>query len=96
MKKVMLYSILAASTALWSCNQKSATTKTEEKMTPESKMVDIKLSQLASNKDMNCDMTLAEGSIVDTATYQGKIYGFCSPECKADFLATPDAHLTKK
>ena len=96
MKKVMWYSILAASVALGACNQKTAAPKADDKMTSDSKMVSIKLSALATNKDLNCGMGLEEGSIADTTTYNGKIYGFCSPECKADFLKNPEAELAKK
>ena len=96
MKRVMFYSVLVASLALGACNHKADAPKAEEKMSSDAKMVDIKVSQLASNKDLNCDMPLSDDGIADTANYQGKIYGFCSAECKADFLATPDAHLAKK
>jgi YHS domain-containing protein len=96
MKKVMWYSILAISLALTACNQKADAPKAEEKMSSDTKMVNIKLSELATNKDLNCDMPLAEGSIADTTTYNGKIYGFCSSECKADFLKNPEAELAKK
>ena len=96
MRKVILYGVLAVSVALGACNQKSAAPKSDDKMSADSKGVKIKLSELASNKDYNCGMTLEEGSIADTTTYQGKIYGFCSPECKADFLKDPEAHLAKK
>ncbi len=96
MKKVFLYIVLAAGIALSACNQKASAPKADDKMSADSKGVNIKLSQLASNKDYNCGMSLAEGSIADTATYKDKIYGFCSPECKADFLKDPEASLAKK
>ncbi|MEO6316495.1 MAG: YHS domain-containing protein [Chitinophagaceae bacterium] len=38
----------------------------------------------AVNKDLSCGMPLTAG-LEDTAHYKGKIYGFCSAECKADF-----------
>ena len=96
MKKVMFYGVLAISLALGACNQKAAAPKADDKMATDSKTVKIKLSELASNKDPNCEMTVEEGSIADTATYQGKIYGFCSSECKEDFLKDPKSHLVKK
>jgi len=65
-------------------------------MSTDSKMVNIKISELATSKDLNCDMTLQEGAIADTASYQGKIYGFCSSECKAEFLKDPETHIAKK
>ncbi len=96
MKKVFFYTLLMSGIAFTSCNQKAAAPKSDDKMSTESKGVNIKLSELATNKDLNCDMPLSEGAIADTATYQGKIYGFCSTECKADFMKDPEAHLAKK
>ncbi len=51
--------------------------------------------EFASKKDVACGMMLSAG-ITDTAHYNGKIYGFCSAECKADFLKTPEAFLASK
>jgi YHS domain-containing protein len=96
MKKIFFYSVLAVSITLGACNQKAAAPKGGDKMTSDPKGVNIKLSQLATNKDLNCGMGLEEGVIADTTTYQGKIYGFCSPECKADFLKDPAAKLSQK
>ena len=36
-------------------------------------------------KDPTCGMPISAG-IVDTATVHQKLYGFCSKECKDDFL----------
>lgn len=96
MKQVIFYGLLAGSIFLGACNQKAAAPKAEEKMSSDSKMVNIKLTALATNKDLNCDMPLDEGGIADTATYNGKVYGFCSTECKADFVKDPEGHLAKK
>ena len=41
--------------------------------------------QFAAKKDLSCGMPLTAG-LEDTAVYKGKYYGFCSPECKADFI----------
>lgn len=51
--------------------------------------------EFASKKDVACGMLLSAG-VTDTAHYNEKIYGFCSPECKADFLKTPEAFLASK
>ena len=32
-----------------------------------------------------CEMKFPPHLITDTLTYAGKLYGFCSPECKASF-----------
>lgn len=49
----------------------------------------------ASKMDLACGMLLSAG-VTDTAHYKDKIYGFCSKECKADFLKTPEAFLASK
>ena len=51
--------------------------------------------EFASKMDLACGMLLSAG-IQDTAHYKGKIYGFCSKECKDDFLKTPEAFLNSK
>jgi YHS domain-containing protein len=50
------------------------------------------LDMVDNKKDLNCGMPLSAG-IGDTAHYQGKVYGFCSTECKDAFLAKPDSFL---
>lgn len=51
--------------------------------------------EFASKMDLACGMLLTAG-IQDTAHYKGKVYGFCSKDCKADFLKTPEAFLASK
>ena len=46
--------------------------------------IKIDPSELVSDKDTICGMNLRDG-IADTLHYQDKIYGFCSPGCKATF-----------
>ena len=46
------------------------------------------------DKDPACGMPLKYG-LEDSATYKGKLYGFCSRECKEAFLKDP-AGLTAK
>lgn len=41
-----------------------------------------------SKKDLSCGMPLTAG-VEDTAYYKGKLYGFCSKECKDAFLKDP-------
>ena len=43
-----------------------------------------------NKKDPNCGMPVTAG-IADTVHYNGKIYGFCSDECRDAFLKNPDA-----
>ncbi len=77
---------------LSSCN---FTTSTHDK--PENKPVKLVLttSMLSDKKDHVCGMTLQEGQIADTTTYNSKVYGFCAASCKADFIKDPEAMLNK-
>jgi YHS domain-containing protein len=50
---------------------------------------------LDSKKDHVCGMPVSAG-ISDTAHYKGKVYGFCSKECKDEFVKTPDKYLSTK
>jgi len=47
-----------------------------------------------NKKDLSCGMPVSAG-IGDTAHYKGKVYGFCSKECKDAFLKNPDSCLAK-
>lgn len=46
----------------------------------------------AAKKDLVCGMPVSAG-ISDTAQYKGNIYGFCAPECKAEFVKDPKTFL---
>jgi YHS domain-containing protein len=43
--------------------------------------------------DPVCGMEVDEKSAPATLEYQGKIYYFCSPGCKAAFTKNPDRYL---
>jgi YHS domain-containing protein len=45
-------------------------------------------------KDPACGMPLTAG-VEDTLHYKGKLYGFCSKECKEAFLQNPDSSLAQ-
>jgi len=94
MKKPLMM-IAASLLLLASCNQsQTQTTNTEATAPAESKGVNIKLAELSSPKDHICGMDLVEGEIADTMQYDGKVYGFCSSECKAEFAKDPQQHLS--
>jgi len=48
-----------------------------------------------SKKDLVCGMPTSAG-ISDTAHYKGKVYGFCSKECKEEFYKNPSAYVASK
>ncbi len=97
MNKFIAILIVAAATA---CNQPKTAApekKMETTMAPAKDTAANSLSKLeyASKKDLSCGMPISAG-LSDTTTYKGKLYGFCSAECKADFLKDPEAHLAAK
>jgi YHS domain-containing protein len=98
MKKIWV--VFAAALLIASCDSNAV--KDESVINPhapnptESTGVNIKLSELATDKDLYCDMTVEEGAIADTANIDGKIYGFCSTMCKEEVVADPQKYLSKK
>ena len=98
MKKLMI--VLAFAFTLASCDSKAVKDESgtnQHSPTPtENTGVNVKLSELATDKDLYCDMTVAEGAIADTANLDGKIYGFCSAMCKEEVVADAQKYLSKK
>ncbi len=45
-----------------------------------------------NKKDPSCGMPVTAG-INDTAHYKDKVLGFCSKECKDEFLKNPDVNI---
>ena len=54
------------------------------------KTYDVKI--LDNKKDPTCGMPVTAG-VSDTAHYKNKVIGFCSVECKAEFLKNPTANI---
>jgi YHS domain-containing protein len=94
MKKILLVSLLFTACSQHS-NNEDAVAKAKAKIEaakPANKFPGV---EFASKKDLSCGMPLAAG-LEDTAHYNGKIYGFCSNECKDSFLTDPEKYLAKK
>ena len=89
MKKIMLAFVIISFCA---CNEsKPVETKTEmpieqAKYTPE---------MVVNKNDYACGMPVTAG-INDTSHIDGKAYGFCSSECKNEFLKDPNKYLSQK
>ena len=88
----LLSALLLSAFIIVSCNnnqQKNndAATQTAIAKTDSSKYT---LSMVDNKKDLSCGMPLTAG-IGDTAHYNGKVYGFCSDECKEAFMKNPDS-----
>lgn len=96
----MKYSIIILLvTLIIGCNQPAAPApeKKMESMTvkKDSAAADLSKLDFAYRYDYSCGMPVSAG-VSDTVTYKGKLYGFCSPECKADFLSKPEEYISKK
>ena len=83
--------ILLSLTAFASCgNNETAESKTADTTniykhnTETSKYMNI---VFASKIDTTCGMPVSAG-VSDTLMLDGKVYGFCAPECKAEFEKT--------
>ena len=99
MNKFFVMVIIVAA-AVFSCNQPTTVAPEKKMETTMAPVKDTTINNLAkldyaSKKDLSCGMPISAG-LSDTTTYKGKLYGFCSAECKADFLKDPEAHLTAK
>ncbi|NNV56334.1 YHS domain-containing protein [Limnovirga soli] len=99
MKKTVI-TLALCTIVLFACNQsadKTAATKDTTAMTTVDTTVSNNLSSLtlAADKDKVCGMPISAG-LGDTSLYKGAIYGFCSKECKDEFLKNPDGYLAQK
>jgi YHS domain-containing protein len=54
--------------------------------------VSYDISLVQNKKDPTCGMPVTAG-ISDTAHYDNKVLGFCSPGCKEEFLKNPKANI---
>ncbi len=73
--------------------QKAATATTDTVVSmidSTEKTYDVKL--VDNKKDPTCGMPVTAG-ISDTAHYENKVLGFCSTECKNEFLKNPKANI---
>lgn len=87
--------IIATALLLQACNNskpKQPEAITDTTMAAPSK--DFSKLTFANKKDVVCHMPLTAG-IGDTSSYQGKLYGFCSAECKAEFTKDPAGYVAK-
>lgn len=86
MKRFHLLPAFAAVISIYSCNDQK--TETHNAMAELPKTEDFKPRyadvKFTSTKDTTCGMPLGT-SIADTLMFDGKVYGFCSVQCKHDF-----------
>ena len=98
MKVLITTSLLMASIVLFSCgtsNEKAnaASADTNQVATMDTTTEKRYAVSLVNNKkDPTCGMPVTAG-ISDTAHYEKNVLGFCSVECKNEFLKNPKANL---
>ncbi len=87
-----IYSIVLGLLLFSSCNNQTIQTEVstipgEDTMTIQENAQQTKYTpEMVVNKhDMTCGMPVTAG-ISDTCHLNGKVYGFCSAECKAEFV----------
>jgi YHS domain-containing protein len=90
---------IAACFMIISCGQKgepkTENTKIEGQKPPMAKddgNLKMDASLLASKTDPVCEMDISSG-FADTATYKGKLYGFCGTGCKEEFVKKPTEYI---
>jgi YHS domain-containing protein len=80
---------LALTTALASCNSGGS----NQSMESSSEGINISPELLAQTTDPICGMDMTQSKIADTVTVDGKLYAFCNPGCKEEFVADPAKYL---
>ena len=97
MKQII--SILLAVLCFASCANNE---KKSEEMKPSTPMVETATEpvhympeMVINKKDFACGMPVSAG-ISDTCQIDGKSYGFCSSECKAEFMKDPKKYLAQQ
>jgi YHS domain-containing protein len=81
--------LIILSAMILSCTQKPATAATTtQPVTTDTLKPRFTKAMVDNKKDPSCGMPLT-ADIEDTVHYMGKVYGFCSDECKQAFLKNP-------
>ena len=82
---------MAATLFVGSCNP-DPKSPTSDAVKPNSDSVKTKftVTMVDNRKDPSCGMPVSAG-ISDTVHFNGKVFGFCSDECKQAFLKDPVA-----
>lgn len=90
----LLFSLLLGGILIISCNQSSKENKPIE-IISKIKVDTAKFTaaMVDNKRDPSCGMPVAAG-IEDTVHYKNKVLGFCSKECKDEFLKGPEKNIT--
>lgn len=89
MKYRNLFVVFFSLICIAACNsntQQTTLKDTTNTATAEVPKTDFSQVTFATKKDTTCGMPLTAG-LEDSVQLQGKVYGFCSKECKEEFVA---------
>ena len=98
-KSAPLYFLLIGMITIAACHQNPKSEENDAASTAGADTMIVKtdsskpkftVAMVDNKKDPNCGMPVTAG-IADTVHYKGKVYGFCSDECRDAFLKNPDA-----
>ena len=98
MKVLKTTSLLMASIVLFSCGTSNDKANASSSDTTQVAIIDTSaektyaISLVNNKKDPSCGMPVTAG-ISDTTNYENLVLGFCSTECKNEFLKNPKANL---
>jgi YHS domain-containing protein len=97
MKNIIKLSLIAGMMSLVACGgtqqEQAPTTDSSMDVQQDSTAAPAFTAEMVDNKkDPTCGMPVTAG-ISDTAHYENKVLGFCSPECKNEFVKNPKASL---
>ena len=97
MEKKDLSIIISAMIIITSCkNHKTAETQIVSPAVVSNQAKPKYTTSMVNNKiDLSCGMPLTSG-ILDTCHYKNKVYGFCSKECKDEFVKNPTGAIREK
>ncbi|HEY5408776.1 MAG TPA: YHS domain-containing protein [Ginsengibacter sp.] len=91
----ILFSFLVIAGLVISCGDRQSVKNPEPEVASVTNADTIKITaaMVDNKKDPSCGMPVSAG-IGDTAHYKGKVLGFCSKECKDEFLKDPEKNIT--
>ncbi len=98
MKMQFTTSLLILSMVILSCGQSNDKANASSADTNQVAIIDTSaektyaLSLVNNKKDPSCGMPVTAG-ISDTTHYENLVLGYCSTECKNEFLKNPKANL---
>jgi len=91
----LLISFLAIAFLTASCSNHQAEKNAESNVASVTNVDTIKFTpaMVDNKRDPSCGMPVAAG-IEDTVHYKNKVLGFCSKDCKDEFLKNPEKNIT--